>query len=179
MWCQACRASSTETHSVSLDDNGVPKSKWSRCVPLQKGVSFDAKQEKHGVTVYYVDEEGKARKQLYARVGPDADNPARTPAAAAVRESEAPVANKDGAPAPAAVTDGSRETVKCSVSSNPSGAEITLDGRYVGSTPSILSVGVGSHVVQVSLPGYVQWKRDLTVSPGSELTVNAVLEKAQ
>jgi hypothetical protein len=31
----------------------------------------------------------------------------------------------------------------------------------------------------VSLSGYVQWKRDLTVSPGSELTVNAVLEKAQ
>jgi hypothetical protein len=29
------------------------------------------------------------------------------------------------------------------------------------------------------LPGFVSWKRDLTVQSGSELTVNAVLEKGQ
>jgi len=69
--------------------------------------------------------------------------------------------------------------VKCSFSSTPAGAEITLDGKFVGSTPSVLDVGVGPHVVEVSLPGFVQWKRELTVSAGSELTVNAVLQKAQ
>jgi len=33
-------------------------------------------------------------------------------------------------------------------------------------------------VVVVSMAGFVQWKRELTVEAGSELTVNAVLEKA-
>ena len=71
------------------------------------------------------------------------------------------------------------QSVKCSFSSTPSGAEVTVDGRYVGSTPSVLSLIVGDHAVGVSLPGFAQWKRELTVSKGSELTVNAVLEKVQ
>jgi len=208
----------SETHSVALDDSGVPKNcdptnydaychssktatvtntllvqeddqppvritcaveaKWSRCVPLEKGVSFDARKEKRGMTVYYVDDNGKVRKQLYTLVESGAGSPAAagTPA---VPAQTAGAVNKQSVPAPTASASASQETVKCSVSSNPSGAEITLDGRYAGSTPSVLSVGVGAHVVEVSLPGFVRWKRDLTVSSGSELTVNAVLEKVQ
>jgi len=49
----------------------------------------------------------------------------------------------------------------------------------VGSTPSVLTLSVGNHAVEVALPGFAQWKRDLTVSTGSELTVNAVLQKVQ
>jgi len=41
------------------------ESKYSRCVPLAKGESFDARREKHGLTVFYVDDKGKERKQLY------------------------------------------------------------------------------------------------------------------
>ena len=69
------------------------------------------------------------------------------------------------------------DSVKCSFSSTPSGAEVSVDGRYVGSTPSVLSLNVGNHAVEVSLPGFAQWKRQLTVSAGSELSVNAVLQK--
>ncbi|MGB7639936.1 MAG: hypothetical protein WBL82_01560, partial [Terriglobales bacterium] len=43
--------------------------KFSRCVPLPTGESFDARREKHGITVYYVDDKGKARSQLYTFVG--------------------------------------------------------------------------------------------------------------
>jgi hypothetical protein len=67
--------------------------------------------------------------------------------------------------------------VKCSFQSTPPGAEITIDGRFVGSTPSVVGVSAGAHVVLVTLPGFAQWKRDLTVAAESELTVNAILEK--
>jgi len=54
------------------------ESRYSRCTPLPKGAIFDAKKEKHGITVYYVDDKGKDRKQLYTlvetggKVGPPA-----------------------------------------------------------------------------------------------------------
>lgn len=54
---------------------------------------------------------------------------------------------------------------------------MTVDGRYVGSTPSVLGLATGTHVVVVTMNGFAEWKRQLEVSPGSELTVNAVLQK--
>ena len=41
------------------------ESRYSRCTPLPKGAIFDAKRDKHGITVYYVDDKGKERNQLY------------------------------------------------------------------------------------------------------------------
>jgi hypothetical protein len=69
--------------------------------------------------------------------------------------------------------------VKCNFTSTPSGAEITLDGKYVGNTPSIISLGPGAHTISFSLPGFVPWTRNLTMSPGSELTVSATLQKGK
>jgi len=34
-------------------------------------------------------------------------------------------------------------------------------------------------VVVFSMPGFAQWKRELTVLPGSQLTVGAILQKEQ
>jgi hypothetical protein len=65
----------------------------------------------------------------------------------------------------------------CNFSSIPPGAEITLDGKYVGSTPSGIPLSAGTHSVVLSLPGFAQWKRDLTVSEGSDLSVSAILQK--
>lgn len=168
-------------------------SKYSRCTPLPKGETFDAKREKHGITVYFVDDKGKLRRQLYTYVEgePGAAKSATTAinSASATSTASAAAAPTAGATTPAAgapptasatqSASGVQGTVKCSFSSTPAGAEITLDGQYVGSTPSVMSVGTGAHTVQILLPGYAVWKRDLTVSPGSELTVNAVLEKTR
>lgn len=157
--------------------------KWSRCVPLEKGTSYDARREKHGLLVYFVDENGKVRKQLYAMVAAGAGDGAKgaVPAAASVSAAANPgsVESKGVAAAAAASTSQLRDLVKCSFTSTPSGAEISVDGRYVGSTPSVVSLSAGNHAVEVSLPGFAQWKRDLTVSVGSELSVNAVLQKSQ
>jgi len=219
----------SETHSVVIDDSGVPKNcdqvnfdaychnskttqvtntllvqegkqppfrirctvdaRWSRCVPLPKGESFDARREKRGLLVYYEDDKGKARSQLYTLVAgsiPPAAGPASsTPAAAPATQAPpapAPAASAPPAPAPApsgVAAQPAGESVKCNFASTPSGAEIILDGKYVGSTPSEIAVSTGTHVVEFSMPGFAQWKRELTVLPGSELTVSAVLQKVQ
>jgi len=152
--------------------------KWSRCAPLATGESFDARREKHGLLVYFEDEKGKARQQLYALVGHAASNPALTettettqPAASGAEE------GKVRAPSQAAGV--TAEAVKCRFTSVPPGADITLDGRYVGSTPSVLSLSSGVHSIAISLPGFAHWSREMTVSSDAELTVNAILEKAQ
>jgi len=144
--------------------------KWSSCVALAKATSFDAQRNKRGLVIYYADAKGKVRRQLYLLVAPE-----EAKASAALTATPAP----SPAPVRTATASVPEQSVKCSFSSTPSGAEVTVDGRYVGSTPSVLSLIVGDHAVGVSLPGFAQWKRELTVSKGSELTVNAVLEKVQ
>ncbi len=212
-----CR-SSTNTPMISTllvqEGDGPPfritctiESRYSKCAPLPKGETFDARRVKHGISVYYVDDKGKLRQQLYTWVGGEpaaattasstvatssasaAGGASSTAAPAAAGATPATAANPTSATAsaPAAAqpvaaapsVSATQGTVKCSFSSTPPGAEVTVDGRYVGSTPSVLSLSTGNHAVEVSLPGFARWKRELTVSPGSELTVNAVLEKAQ
>jgi len=41
--------------------------------------------------------------------------------------------------------------VKCNFTSTPAGADINLDGKYVGSTPSEIMVSTGTHVVIFSM----------------------------
>jgi len=171
------------------------ESKYSRCIPLPKGESFDAKKEKHGLEVYYVDDKGKERKQLYTLVnmGGKAGPPAAAAAvatqpvaAAAAPRQSSPVPVPAPAPAPAPSVGSVQagppekvEKVKCNFSSTPAGAEITLDGKYVGSTPSEIPLSTGTHVVVLSMPGFTEWRRELTVEAGSVVNVTASLQKAQ
>jgi hypothetical protein len=156
--------------------------KWSRCMPLRRGESFDARLEKHGILVYFADDNGKLRKQLYTFVAAEQAASLHAAAMTVAGTSAAPdVQSAEGGGQAALSLAGSQSaaSVKCSFTSTPSGAEVTVDARYVGSTPSVLSLGVGNHAVEVSMPGFATWKRDLSVSTGSNLTVNAVLLKAQ
>jgi PEGA domain len=75
------------------------------------------------------------------------------------------------------VEQSGQSPAKIAIHSDPSGAEIYLDGQLIGSTPSILDVPSGDHRVSVRLSGYLEWQRDLRVLAGSELTLQATLEK--
>jgi hypothetical protein len=61
------------------------------------------------------------------------------------------------------------------VASTPSGADIELDGSFVGSTPSTIGVPGGDHVISVKKNGYKPWERKLKTSTG-KLTIAADLE---
>lgn len=72
--------------------------------------------------------------------------------------------------------DPSRGQVPVAVNSEPAGAEIHVDGRFEGSTPSKLSLQPGAHTITVSRPGFKPWQRVVNVEPNSEKTLNALLE---
>lgn len=65
-----------------------------------------------------------------------------------------------------------------SIDSNPSGADIEVDGNFVGSTPSTVPVTLGSHEIAVKKKGYAAWDRKMNVSGGS-VHLNADLDKAK
>jgi hypothetical protein len=62
------------------------ETKFSRCTPLPKGEAFDAKRDKHGITVYYEDDKGKLRRQLYTLVDPGAKTGPQVAAATVVTQ---------------------------------------------------------------------------------------------
>jgi hypothetical protein len=63
------------------------------------------------------------------------------------------------------------------IRSEPSGADIVVDGKFVGSTPSSLKLSTGDHDVIVKTGGFKPWHRTLTVTGGSSVSLNARLEK--
>jgi len=67
------------------------------------------------------------------------------------------------------------EKANISVNSTPSGADIEINGNFVGNTPSILEVDPGKNEVKVTKKGFVPWDRTLTVKGGT-ITLNADLE---
>jgi hypothetical protein len=59
--------------------------------------------------------------------------------------------------------------------SNPAGAEIEIDGNYVGNTPSTMSIAAGDHAIKISKSGFKPWERKLKIS-GGNIKVGAELE---
>jgi hypothetical protein len=66
------------------------------------------------------------------------------------------------APPPAAITQASLV-----IDSSPPGADIEIDGAFVGNTPSTVPVAPGSHEITVKKKGFADWTRKLNVTGGS------------
>jgi hypothetical protein len=66
---------------------------------------------------------------------------------------------------------------KLSVSSVPDGADIEIDGGFVGNTPSDVQVPEGEHRVSVKKTGFTTWERKMKINGGSNIHLNAELEK--
>jgi len=60
------------------------------------------------------------------------------------------------------------------ISSTPVGADIEIDGKFVGSTPSSITVGPGDHDIVVKKSGFTTWERKITASTG-HVTLSAEL----
>jgi hypothetical protein len=60
--------------------------------------------------------------------------------------------------------------------STPLGADIEIDGNFVGSTPSSLTVEPGEHAIKISKAGYKPWERKMKASPGN-VKIAAELEQ--
>jgi hypothetical protein len=88
-------------------------------------------------------------------------------------------------PAPAATGDASvaatpppvASAAELEISSTPDGADIEMDGSFVGSTPSTIGSAPGQHHLVVKKSGFKPWEKNLTVSTG-HVKINATLEAA-
>ena len=61
------------------------------------------------------------------------------------------------------------------ISCDVDGAEIYVDGKFVGQTPSTLQLASGTHHIEVKSEGKRAWERDLEVLKDSQLTLHPVL----
>jgi hypothetical protein len=68
-------------------------------------------------------------------------------------------------PAPGAPPAAAQASI--SIDSAPPGADIEIDGAFVGNTPSTVSVAPGSHKIAVKKKGFSDWTKTLNVTSGS------------
>jgi PEGA domain-containing protein len=63
------------------------------------------------------------------------------------------------------------------VRSTPYLSEVFVDGESMGYTPAKVSLLPGKHTFRVEKGGYRPWNKEITITVGSELTLDASLEK--
>jgi hypothetical protein len=63
------------------------------------------------------------------------------------------------------------------VNSAPDGADVYVDGNFVGNAPAVLKLSPGKHTVKVSQDGYKAWTKDISIFADSELNLKAALSK--
>jgi len=104
---------------------------------------------------------------------PDSATQAVPAASPAATPNAAPT---DSAPAsPDQVSPDQGTAAELEVASTPGGADIEIDGNFVGNTPSTLGITAGSHQVSVKKAGFKPWERKITVSSG-HIKIDATLE---
>jgi len=81
-----------------------------------------------------------------------------------------------GGAQPAASAAASAAGAKLDISSDPAGAEIEVDGNFMGSTPSSIELPAGEHTISIKKSGYRVWERKMKTT-GGEVKLNAELEK--
>lgn len=203
-----CKSAATEFPQSRMVVEGGDKvfnitctaeNRWSDCASLPVGDTFKARLGKQGLSILYRGSDGRQHKQLYevlyagaaptpiATAGSDetavppaatasGNNPESSAAATAKASSFVTgISEKHNVTAVPAAPAGK---TLCNVVSKPAGAEITLDGAYVGNTPSALDLSSGTHQIAMSLPGFEQWTRKIEILPGSNLSVLATMQKA-
>jgi hypothetical protein len=90
--------------------------------------------------------------------------------------SASPAATPNAGPAEtSSVSPDQGAAAELEVSSTPDGADIEIDGNFVGSTSSTVGVAAGPHLVSVKKAGFKPWERKITVSSG-HIKIDATLE---
>jgi len=181
-----------ETQDKVFNITCTVRDQWSKCMSFPVGDTLKAHLDKHGLLISYLGADGKEHKQLYeilysgatlhasssgsegAPPAPRADETAKDHARV-VSAAAVPLGSGRVDVLPAGKMVAASANVRCSFKSQPAGAEITLDGKYVGNTPSEVSLAPGAHQIEMSMSGFASWHRTLEAFPGSDLSVSATL----
>jgi hypothetical protein len=61
------------------------------------------------------------------------------------------------------------------VTSDPDGAEIYVDEKFVGNSPAKLKLPAGAHAIVLRCLNRAEWKRDVEVMKDSQVNLKGVL----
>lgn len=86
------------------------------------------------------------------------------------------VANVTNGAAPATPAPSAEAEAAMEIKSSPDSADISVDGRFVGSTPSTVRLMAGDHKISVEKSGFKSWERTVSVGAGSTVTISPTLE---
>jgi hypothetical protein len=64
------------------------------------------------------------------------------------------------------------------IGSTPAGADIEVDGAFVGNTPSTITVTTGEHSISVKKTGFAPWVRTIKVN-GGKVQISAELQASE
>lgn len=84
-------------------------------------------------------------------------------------------AGESGAARTEAVSTGLSSVI---VRSSPDGAEITVDDKFLGTTPSTVQLTPGEHKIVIIKVGFKPWERTMTINPNGSVNLDVSLEKA-
>jgi hypothetical protein len=65
------------------------------------------------------------------------------------------------------------------INSTPGSADVEINGKFVGSTPSTFSLPAGDHTISVKKNGFTSWERTISLSAGGTITLNVELDRIQ
>jgi hypothetical protein len=63
------------------------------------------------------------------------------------------------------------------INSSPVGADILIDNKFVGNTPSTLQVAAGEHTISIEKTGFKTWQRTMAIAPHGSANIDATLDK--
>lgn len=118
---------------------------------------------------HYASQDLKDARSQCNGMRPEKPNQASEPAAKSQPDSEAKSVSAAN-PAPTAAQ------ASIAIDSSPPGADIEIDGAFVGNTPSTVAVSPGMHQISVKKKGFTDWSRKLNVTGGS-IHLNAELDQ--
>jgi hypothetical protein len=79
------------------------------------------------------------------------------------------------APTPAPAPDVNHASIM--LKSTPEAAEITIGGKFFGSTPATIRLPPGDHLITVVKAGFKSWEKTVSVTASSALNIEPTLEK--
>ena len=158
--------------------NGVPKDyvepyKWFDLAAAKGGQLTDDARVSIAMAEQYLTPEQVAQAQRLAREF----KPRKTSAAEAALRSAINQTNQPGTASITASPAAASKTGLVNVIAEESSGEIFVDGAFVGNTPARVKLTEGAHIVEVKKSGFQDYRKQIAITEGSELTLRVALEQ--
>jgi PEGA domain-containing protein len=157
--------------SVQLIETSSTKVLWAYSVNKQKGGSKNSQSMAEAVAKHLKEfvEHSSGKEILTA--GPSQPAPLQS------AQAEPPPAADNSQAEPSVEAGLAMQLASIMVKSTPPGADINVDGKYMGSTPSTIQLAPGEHAVSIEKDELRPWQRTMTVTAGGSSSIDATLAK--